>query len=52
MRQAVLTVSFDARAFQFGLFSGLGALLSFDQHNIRYTTSTVIGEWARDPRFA
>jgi Xaa-Pro aminopeptidase len=28
--------------------SGLGALLSFDQHNIRYTTSTVIGEWARD----
>jgi Xaa-Pro dipeptidase len=22
--------------------------LSFDQHNIRYTTSTVIGEWARD----
>src|SRR5215471_15476469 len=28
--------------------SGLGALLSSDQHNIRYTTSTVIGEWARD----
>src|SRR3970282_586839 len=28
--------------------SGLGALLSCDQHNIRYTTSTVIGEWARD----
>src|SRR6266404_4911575 len=28
--------------------SGLGALLSFDQHNIRYTTSTVIGEGARD----
>src|SRR5258707_8739697 len=28
--------------------SGLGAVLSFDQHNIRYTTSTVIGEWARD----
>src|SRR5216117_3278813 len=28
--------------------SGFGALLSFDQHNIRYTTSTVIGEWARD----
>ena len=28
--------------------SGLGALLSFDQYNIRYTTSTVIGEWARD----
>ena len=28
--------------------SGLGALLCFDQANIRYTTSTVIGEWARD----
>ncbi|MBI4610708.1 MAG: aminopeptidase P family protein, partial [Candidatus Rokubacteria bacterium] len=28
--------------------SGLGALLLFDQHNIRYVTSTVIGEWARD----
>ena len=28
--------------------SGLGALLCFDQHNIRYTTSTVIGDWARD----
>jgi Xaa-Pro dipeptidase len=28
--------------------SGMGALLCFDQHNIRYTTSTVIGEWARD----
>jgi len=28
--------------------SGLGALLCFDQHNIRYLTSTVIGEWARD----
>jgi len=28
--------------------SGLGALLCFDQHNIRYTTGTVIGEWARD----
>ncbi|MEO5701917.1 MAG: M24 family metallopeptidase [Casimicrobiaceae bacterium] len=28
--------------------SELGALLCFDQHNIRYTTSTVIGEWARD----
>ena len=28
--------------------SDLGAVLSFDQHNIRYTTSTVIGEWARD----
>jgi Xaa-Pro dipeptidase len=28
--------------------SDLGALLCFDQHNIRYCTSTVIGEWARD----
>src|SRR6202140_1652054 len=28
--------------------SGLGALLCFDQHNIRYITSTGIGEWARD----
>jgi Xaa-Pro aminopeptidase len=28
--------------------SGLGALLVFDQHNVRYITSTVIGEWARD----
>src|SRR5437870_8530455 len=28
--------------------SSLGALLCFDQHNIRYITSTVIGEWARD----
>jgi Xaa-Pro dipeptidase len=28
--------------------SGLGALLCFDQQNIRYITSTVIGEWARD----
>ena len=28
--------------------SKLGALLVFDQHNIRYISSTVIGEWARD----
>src|SRR2546430_2658406 len=28
--------------------SGLGALLVFDQHNIRYISGTVIGEWARD----
>src|SRR5688572_5539828 len=28
--------------------SGLGALLLFDQCNIRYVSSTVIGEWARD----
>ena len=28
--------------------SNLGALLVFDQYNIRYVSSTVIGEWARD----
>ena len=28
--------------------SGLGALLVFDQHNIRYLSTTVIGDWARD----
>ena len=28
--------------------SDLGAVLAFDQHNIRYLSSTVIGEWARD----
>jgi len=28
--------------------SELGAVLLFDQNNIRYTTSTHIGEWARD----
>src|SRR5579875_3124795 len=28
--------------------SGLGALLCFDMNNIRYLTSTHIGEWARD----
>jgi Xaa-Pro dipeptidase len=28
--------------------SDLGAMLCFDQHNIRYISSTVIGEWARD----
>jgi len=28
--------------------SDLGALLLFDQYNIRYVSSTVIGEWARD----
>src|SRR5437773_12009462 len=27
--------------------SELGALLVFDQYNIRYISSTVIGEWAR-----
>jgi len=28
--------------------SGMGALLVFDQYNIRYISSTIIGEWARD----
>ncbi len=28
--------------------SPLGAMLCFDQYNIRYISSTVIGEWARD----
>src|SRR2546422_43879 len=28
--------------------SGLGALLMFDQYNIRYLSGTVIGEWARE----
>src|SRR4029450_13787425 len=28
--------------------SGLGALVMFDQYNIRYLSGTVIGEWARD----
>jgi Xaa-Pro dipeptidase len=28
--------------------SDLGAVLLFDQHNIRYVSGTVIGEWARD----
>src|SRR5215469_446189 len=28
--------------------SDLGAVLLFDQNNIRYVTSTHIGEWARD----
>jgi Xaa-Pro aminopeptidase len=34
--------------------SDLGALLVFDFNNIRYVTSTHIGEWARDKmtRFA
>ena len=28
--------------------SGLGAVLCFDNNNIRYITSSVLGEWARD----
>ncbi len=37
-----------ARVRQALAHSGLGALLVFDQYNIRYISSTVIGEWARD----
>ena len=37
-----------ARTRQALAASGLGAVLCFDQHNIRYISSTVIGEWARD----
>jgi len=37
-----------ARTRQSLAASGLGAMLCFDQHNIRYISSTVIGEWARD----
>src|SRR3990170_8602175 len=28
--------------------SGLGAILLFDMHNVRYVSSTHLGEWARD----
>src|SRR5438309_11507894 len=28
--------------------AGLGAILVFDMNNIRYLTSTTIGEWARE----
>ena len=43
-----------ARARQALAASGLGAVLCFDNNNIRYLTSTVIGEWSRDKmcRFA
>ena len=43
-----------ARARQALGHSDLGAMLCFDTNNIRYLTSTVIGEWARDKmiRFA
>ncbi len=37
-----------ARARESLLSSDLGAVLLFDQNNIRYVTSTHIGEWARD----
>ncbi len=37
-----------ARARQALASSELGAVLVFDQYNIRYLSGTVIGEWARD----
>jgi Xaa-Pro aminopeptidase len=37
-----------ARARQALANSGMGALLCFDNNNIRYLTSTSIGEWSRD----
>jgi Xaa-Pro dipeptidase len=37
-----------ARARQALAGSELGAVLVFDQYNIRYLSGTVIGEWARD----
>jgi|TARA_B110000467_G_scaffold164516_1_gene194078 Xaa-Pro aminopeptidase len=37
-----------ARARQALKESDLGAMLCFDNNNIRYLTSSVIGEWARD----
>ncbi|MCZ6603723.1 MAG: Xaa-Pro peptidase family protein [Alphaproteobacteria bacterium] len=37
-----------ARARQALKDSDLGAMLCFDNNNIRYITSTVIGEWSRD----
>jgi Xaa-Pro dipeptidase len=37
-----------ARAKQAVKNSGLGAVLCFDNNNIRYLTGSVIGEWARD----
>jgi len=43
-----------ARARQALAASQLGSILCFDNNNIRYLTSTVIGEWSRDKmcRFA
>ncbi|MFJ6216597.1 M24 family metallopeptidase [Streptomyces sp. NPDC092296] len=40
-----------ARAVQALETSELGALLLFDMNNIRYTTATHIGNWARDKLF-
>ena len=37
-----------ARAKEALFTSELGALLCFDNNNIRYLTSTAIGEWSRD----
>jgi len=37
-----------ARARRAMADNGLGAFLCFDNNNIRYLTSTVIGEWSRD----
>src|SRR6476646_4057515 len=37
-----------AKAREALLDSNLGAVLLFDQNNIRYVSSTHIGEWARD----
>ena len=37
-----------ARTRQALAASGFGAMLCFDQYNIRYISSTVIGDWARD----
>ena len=37
-----------ARAQEALANSELGAILCFDNNNIRYLTSTVIGEWSRD----
>jgi Xaa-Pro dipeptidase len=37
-----------ARARQAMAKAGFGALLCFDSNNIRYLSSTVIGEWSRD----
>jgi Xaa-Pro dipeptidase len=37
-----------ARARKALVDAGMGALLCFDNNNIRYLTSTTIGEWARD----
>jgi Xaa-Pro dipeptidase len=37
-----------ARAKNALAVAGMGALLCFDNNNIRYLTSTTIGEWARD----